>query len=179
MTSNKFKAGDLFPRITLPTLSGENLDLGTPQGTADWRMVVVYRGRHCPLCTRYLNEIEQRKEAFSDLGIDILAVSADSKAQATDHMGELTVSYPIAYDLNIAQMQELGLYLSSPRSPEETDHVFAEPGLFVINDMGQVQVLDISNGPFARPEPDILLSGLRFIRNPDNNYPIRGTYEYT
>lgn len=74
-------------------------------------------------------------------------------------------------------MQQLGLYISHPRSAQETDHPFAEPGLFVVNEKGQVQVLDISNGPFVRPELGILLSGLGFIRNPENNYPIRGTVE--
>ena len=39
----------------------------------------------------------------------------------------------------------------------------------------QVQVTDISNAPFARPDLKTLLGGLRFIRNPENNYPIRGT----
>jgi len=74
-------------------------------------------------------------------------------------------------------MQELGLYISNPRSPQETDHPFSKPGLFVVNAEGNVQVLDISNGPFARPELETLISGLGFIRSPSNNYPIRGTYE--
>lgn len=177
MTSSKFTAGDLFPAIELPNLSGENIKIGTPQGDADWRLVVVYRGKHCPMCTRYLNEIEKLKQEFTQLGIDVIAISADTKSQATAHHAELSVSYPIAYGLNIAQMQQLGLYASNPRSAQETDHVFAEPGLFVVNDKGQVQVIDISNGPFVRPELGVLLAGLSFIRNPENNYPIRGTYE--
>lgn len=74
-------------------------------------------------------------------------------------------------------MQELGLYISVPRSEKETDHPFAEPGLFVVNDKNEVQVVDISNASFARPELETLVSGLRFIRDPENNYPIRGTYE--
>ncbi|WP_394148071.1 peroxiredoxin-like family protein [Shewanella atlantica] len=177
MSSNKFTAGDTFPNIELPTVGGGHISLGAPQTGFDWKMVVVYRGRHCPLCTRYLNELEKLKQEFVKLGIDIAAVSADSEAQAAAHMAALKVSYPVAYGLNIEQMKQLGLYISHPRSAQETDHPFAEPGLYVINDKGQVQVLDISNGPFARPELGILLSGLAFIRNPENNYPIRGTYE--
>ena len=177
MTTNKFKAGDMFPAIELATVSGEQITLGKPQNGTDWQMVVVYRGKHCPLCTRYLNEVEKLKADFLEIGVDIVAVSADSQAQANAHMEQLAVSYPIAYGLSIKQMQTLGLYISNPRSAQETDHPFAEPGLFVVNEKGQVQVLDISNGPFARPELGVLLSGLGFIRNPDNNYPIRGTYE--
>ena len=177
MTSNKFKAGDLFPVIELPIVNGEKVALGKPHSGADWQMVVVYRGKHCPMCTRYLNEIEKNKAKFLELGISIIAVSADSQEQLNSHMAEVTASYPIAYGLTIEQMQQLGLYISNPRSAQETDHVFAEPGLFIINEHGQLQVIDISNGPFVRPELDGLLAGLGFIRNPENNYPIRGTYE--
>ena len=73
-------------------------------------------------------------------------------------------------------MKDLGLYISHPRSPEETDHPFAEPGVFVINESGTVQVVDISNNPFVRPSLKSLVSGLGWIRS--NTYPIRGTYEY-
>ncbi|WP_417348805.1 redoxin family protein [Ferrimonas sp.] len=177
MSSKKIAAGQLFPAIEVTTTGGELITLGVPQSGADWQMVVVYRGRHCPLCTRYLNEIEKLKQEFFKLGVDIVAVSADSRAQVAAHLPELNVSYPIAFGLSVEQMQQLGLYISHPRSAQETDHPFAEPGLYVVNEQGQIQVLDLSNGPFARPELGILLSGLAFIRNPDNNYPIRGTYD--
>ncbi|WP_367990237.1 peroxiredoxin-like family protein [Vibrio sp. NTOU-M3] len=176
MTTNKFEAGGLFPSITLPTFNGGSIELGSPSQPADWRLVVVYRGKHCPLCTRYLNELQELKERFLKLGIDIVAVSADSQAQVAAHMEKLSVNFPIAYGLSIEQMKTLGLYISSPRSEQETDHPFSEPGIFVVNDKGQVQVIDISNGPFVRPDLTTLLAGLEFIRNPENNYPIRGTY---
>lgn len=176
MTSNKLNAGELFPSIELPTLDNTTINIAKPNDGADWQLVVIYRGAHCPLCTRYLNELEALKGKFLDVGVSIVAVSADSKEQATKHLAGLSVSFPIAYGLSIEQMQQLGLYISNPRSPQETDHPFAEPGLYVINGEGRTQVIDVSNGPFVRPELGILLSGLAFIRNPENNYPIRGTF---
>ena len=74
-------------------------------------------------------------------------------------------------------MQELGLYISIPRSEKETDHNFSEPGLFVVNQDGNIQVIDISNNPFVRPSLPEFVSGINWIRNPENNYPIRGTFE--
>lgn len=177
MSALKFEAGGIFPNILVQTLEGKSITLGKPEERYDWKMVVVYRGKHCPLCTRYLNELETLVEKYRNIGIDVIAVSADSEIQARQHIEALNISYPLAYGLSVEQMQTLGLYISNPRSAQETDHPFAEPGLFVINDKGQVQVLDISNGPFARPDLGILLSGLAFILNPVNNYPIRGTYE--
>lgn len=157
MTTTKFTAGDLFPSITLPTLNGDTIVLGKPSENVDWRLVVVYRGKHCPLCTRYLNQLETLKARFLQLGMDIVAVSADSQAQLEQHKEQLTVTFPVAYGLTVEQMQTLGL--------------------FVVNSKGQVQLVDISNGPFARPDLEVLLSGLAFIRNPENDYPIRGTYQ--
>lgn len=63
--------------------------------------------------------------------------------------------------------------MSSPRSPAETDRHFPEPGVFVINPEGRLQIIDISNAPFARPDLAALLTGLKFIQAKD--YPIRGT----
>ncbi|OEF28178.1 peroxiredoxin-like family protein [Vibrio rumoiensis] len=176
--SVKLKAGDDFPVLESTLFDGSTVTLGKPNGDATWQAVVVYRGKHCPLCTKYLNELESHKQALADLGIDVVAVSADSKAQLEEHLQKLEVSFPIAYGLTEDQMKTLGLYISSPRSEQETDHNFAEPGLFIVNEKGQVQVIDISNMPFTRPELGTLLHGLAFIRNPEANYPIRGTVDY-
>ncbi|WP_160061098.1 peroxiredoxin-like family protein [Psychromonas sp. L1A2] len=176
MTHSAIAAGSPFPSLLVKDLDGASVDLSTISDNADWKMVVVYRGKHCPLCTKYLNLLETFKEKITANGVEIVAVSADSKAQLEMHLADLEISFPIYYGLTVEQMQALGLYISNPRSEKETDHLFAEPGLFVINEKGQVQVIDISNGPLARPEIGILAGGLEFIKAPENDYPIRGTY---
>ena len=105
------------------------------------------------------------------------AVSGDSKAQLDEHLEELSITYPIAYGLSQEDMAKLGLYISTPRSEKETDHNFAEPALFVLNEKNEIHIAEIANAPFVRPDLEQLVSGLEFIRNPDNNYPIRGTYK--
>ena len=177
-SSNKLKAGDEFPAIEAALLDGSTVTLGKPQGDASWQAVFIYRGKHCPLCTRYLNALEGFKQAFAEAGVEILAVSADSKPQLEAHLTQLTISFPIAFGLTEAQMKTLGLYISLPRSEQETDHNFAEPGLFVVNEHGKLHVVDISNNPFVRPELGALSNGLNWIRDPNNNYPIRGTLDY-
>lgn len=174
--TNKMHAGTVFPELTVNLLSGETVKLGDRPEGVDWKLVLVYRGRHCPLCTRYLNQLQQFKQPLADIGVDIIAVSGDSKAQLESHMAELEVDFPLAYGLTIEQMQALGLYISEPRSEQETDHSFAEPGLFVVNQDGNLQVVDISNNPFTRPELQTLVNGLSWVKDPNNNYPIRGTY---
>ncbi|GAM75221.1 glutamate synthase [Vibrio ishigakensis] len=176
--SVKLKAGQPFPKLEATLLDGSSVELGKPAAGKDWQAVFVYRGKHCPLCTKYLNEIEEYLDAFAEANVDVIAVSGDSKEQLEAHLEKVDVSFPIAYGLTEAQMKELGLYISLPRSEQETDHNFAEPGLFVINEHGNLHVVDISNNPFVRPELGALTRGLNWIKHPDNNYPIRGTLDY-
>lgn len=174
MSATKLAAGSVFPEIQVTGLDGNSVDLGARKD--GWKLVVVYRGKHCPLCTRYLNELQQHAAALADNGIDVTAVSADTREQLLDHSDKLEIDFPIYYGLSIEQMQLLGLYISRPRSAQETDHPFAEPGLFVINHDGLLQLVDISNGPFSRPELATLVGGIGWIKDPHNHYPIRGTY---
>lgn len=176
--SQRLKAGDIFPKSEATLLDGTKVTLGQPKGDAVWQAVFVYRGKHCPLCTKYLNELEEYKQTFESAGVDVLAVSADSKQQLEEHLTKLDISFPIAYGLTEEQMKTLGVYISLPRSEKETDHNFSEPGLFVVNEHGTLQVVDLSNNPFVRPELGALTRGLSWIRNPENNYPIRGTLDY-
>ena len=177
MAEIKLKAGDRFPEIVVNKIGGGNLTLGTPTNGYDGQLVVVYRGKHCPLCTRYLDELNTALSELNDIGIDVVAVSADPVKKAEEQIGQINPDYAVGYDLSIEQMRVLGLYISNPRSNEETDRPFAEPGIFFVNKETRLQVVDISNAQLARPELKTLIMGLAFICNPENNYPIRGTYE--
>ena len=170
--TDKPKSGERFPEISVPQLGGGELRLGVPIGDHDWQMVVVYRGKHCPICKTYLAELERTAPDFAKAGVGVVVVSGDPEDRARSFTDEIGVSVPVGYDLTVEQMRTLGLYVSEPRSEKETDRPFAEPGTFVINAKGLLQVVDISNAPFARPDLAGLAKGLKFIR--DNDYPIRG-----
>lgn len=176
MTTIKLEAGSPFPSISKPSLNNTTRDLSQPKDGNDWQMLIVYRGRHCPLCTRFLNELTAYTARLNAINIDVVAVSGDSREQLEDHTQKLDVNFPLFYGLSIDEMRSLGLYISHPRSEQETDHPFAEPGLYVINENRTLQVVDISNNPFVRPDLENLVSGLEWIRK--NDYPIRGTYPY-
>lgn len=166
------KSGKRMPEITVPQLGGGEMLLGAPSGDHDWRMVVVYRGKHCPICKTYLAELERVSPDFAKAGVGVVAVSGDPEDRARSFTEDIGVSFPVGYDMSVDQMHTLGLYVSAPRNAEETDRPFAEPGLFVINAEGLLHVVDISNAPFARPDLAGLAKGLKYIR--DNDYPIRG-----
>lgn len=169
--ASKLAAGSPFPEISVPTLDGGTLDPAAMQG---WRLLVVYRGKHCPLCKPYLKTLDGLIDQFSEAGVSVAAVSADPRAKAEADVAEFGWRFPVGYDLSIPQMKALGLYISEPRSPQETDRPFAEPGLFLINPANTVQIVDISNAPFSRPDLAAIARGAKRIQ--EMNYPIRGTH---
>jgi peroxiredoxin len=136
-------------------------------------MFVVYRGKHCPLCKKYLKTLDGLRDGLSAAGVTVLAASADPREKAEADVASEGWRFPVGYGLSMDQMRTLGLYVSEPRSPQETDRPFSEPGLFVINPEGRVQIVDISNAPFARPDLAGILNGIKLIQ--ERNYPIRGT----
>lgn len=176
MANTKLIAGQVFPDIAIAKWGGGEVQLSKSSEAYDWKMVVVYRGKHCPICTNYLTTLNQLLPEFHAIGVDVVAVSADTEEKAQIQMGEVNPDFEMGFGLTIEQMQKLGLYISTPRSEAESDRPFAEPALFVINNKGELQIVDISNAPFARPELNSVLMGLKFVRNPENNYSIRGTY---
>ncbi|HEV7458428.1 MAG TPA: peroxiredoxin-like family protein [Roseococcus sp.] len=167
----KLAAGAPFPALGVPRLGGGEIN---PAAMAGWRLLVVYRGKHCPLCKPYLNGLDKLIEEFAAAGVQVMAVSADPVEKAQADVAEFGWRFPVGHDLSVEQMRALGLYVSEPRSPQETDRPFAEPGLFVINPAGQVQVVDISNAPWARPDLAAIARGVKRIQ--DVGYPIRGTH---
>jgi peroxiredoxin len=168
--TEKLRSGQAMPHLTLPTTDSGEIEIG---GAGRWQMVVVYRGKHCPICTRYLTTLNELSPAFREAGVELVAISTDPAEKARPQAEELELSYPVGYALSIDQARELGLYISEPRSSQETDRPFAEPGTFVVNPDGALQIIDISNAPFSRPDPAGLLNGIKVIREKD--YPIRGT----
>lgn len=169
-SSCKISAGSTAPDVSFSTVGGDTIDLARKQG---WCLVIVYRGKHCPLCSKYLDTLNRLHPQFEVAGIRVIAVSGDPREKAEAQASEQQLNFPVGYGLTIEQMHQLGLYVSEPRSLQETDRAFPEPGTFLINPDGKLQVIDVSNAPFARPDLASLLQGIQFIQA--NDYPIRGT----
>lgn len=48
----------------------------TPAATFD--LVVFYRGLHCPICAKYLMELERLMPEFQKRDVQVVAVSSDN-----------------------------------------------------------------------------------------------------
>lgn len=137
-----------------------------------WTMLIVYRGKHCPRCKKYLNKLSNMISDWEQI-MDVVVVSSDTLEKAKADLDEFGWRFDLCYGLTVPQMRTLGTYVSEPLSEAETDAPFSEPGAFAIKPDGSLLLADISNGPAARPDLDELLDGMAF--NIKNDRPVRGT----
>ena len=140
-------------------------------GMARWTMLFVYRGRHCPRCKKFLGKLNAALPAWQEV-LDVVVTSGDPRDKAQADAQEFGWNFPLCHSLTEDQMRTLGLYVSDPLSEAETTHRFAEPGAFGIRPDGTLMLVDISNGPAARPDLEELLDGMIF--NITNDRPTRG-----
>ncbi|SLN63227.1 redoxin domain-containing protein [Pseudooctadecabacter jejudonensis] len=170
MTHKRPNVGGAIAPFDLKCVSGGTRTIGGPSDR--WTMVFIYRGKHCPRCKRFLNKLDAVLHQWS-AQMNVIVASADTRDKAEADLAEFGWRFDLCYGLQEAQMRDLGLYVSAPLSEAETTANFAEPGAFGIKPDGTLMLVDISNGPAARPDLEELLDGMIF--NITNDRPVRGT----
>ena len=166
----------IIPRTETPDLRVETVGRGpwrlserTPKNLT---LIVFYRGHHCPLCKKQLQEFERLLPEFEQRGIDVIAVSSNTRelAEKTVEEWELT-NLPVGYGLPTEEALRWGLFVSNAVKDTEPAQ-FTEPGLFVIAPDRTLYASMIQTMPFSRPSARQLLSALDYIVT--NGYPARG-----
>lgn len=61
-------------------MQGGVIEVGAPTGK--WQLIVVYRGKHCPVSRNYLASLQQIIYELDDLGVEVLALTADGREKA-------------------------------------------------------------------------------------------------
>jgi peroxiredoxin len=164
-------AGAAFPAFDINMINGDVQTVG--QANDSWQLIIVYRGKHCGRCKKYLNILESMQSEWLAAGFTITVFSADTLEKAQADIKEFGWTFPIGYGLSESDMQNLGVYISDPLTPDETDNRFAEPAVFCLRPDATVQIVSLSNGPSARPDLAELLDGMIFTI--EHGKPARGT----
>jgi len=167
------KSGSAFPTMSFDKVGGGTIKVGGD--IEKWTLFIVYRGKHCGRCKKYLNQLEAMQSEWHDANFEIAVVSADTEEKAKADIAEFGWTFDIGFGLSQVQMKQLGLFVSTPLSETETDRAFAEPGIFCITPSGDVQIISVSNGPAVRPDLVELLDGMIFTIK--NDRPARGDLE--
>jgi peroxiredoxin len=161
----------MAPALDLPLLGGGHFNLAD-RHPRSFTMIVAYRGLHCPICKTYLRDLDRKLNDFAQKGVDVVAISTDTKGRAEQSKSEWGLErLPIAYGLTIEKAREWGLFISASIKENEPG-LFAEPGLFLVQPEGTLYATSIQTMPFARPSFSDVLAAVDFVMQ--KNYPARG-----
>ena len=166
------------PALNLPLTNGERFVLGAQPGEK-FDLLVFYRGLHCPICAKYLLELERLAPEFASRGVQVVAISSDDEERGKAMAEKVKASgVKFAYGLSLRSAREWGLYVSTSRGTTsigiEEPELFSEPGVFIVRPDGTLYYGAVQTMPFARPHFDELLAALDFALG--KNYPARGEY---
>ena len=171
----------LMPRLPVPTLevktvTGTTFNLSS-SGAENFTLVVFYRGLHCPICAKYLIELERLAQEYNNRGVKIIAISTDNEERAKNMAEKISANLvEFGYGLTLSEARQWGLYISSGRGPTsigiEEPTLFSEPGVFLVRPDGTLYYGSTQTIPFARPSFQDLLAGVDFAIT--KNYPARG-----
>ena len=166
------------PALNLPLTNGERFVLGANPGEK-FDLLVFYRGLHCPICAKYLLELERLAPEFASRGVQVVAISSDTEERGKAMADKVKASgVQFAYDLSLRSAREWGLYVSTSRGTTsigiEEPELFSEPGVFIVRPDGTLYYGATQTMPFARPQFQDLIGAIEFAVAKD--YPARGEY---
>lgn len=177
------KRGALTPRQPVPALIVPLVNAGQfdlrAQAAERFNLVVFYRGLHCPICVKYLIELEALVPEFNKRGVQVVALSSDDADRAQAMVEKIKASHlKIGYGLSLRSAREWGLYISASKGKTsigiEEPALFSEPGVFIVRPDGTLYYGSMQTMPFARPSFQDLLGAIDFAIAKD--YPARGEY---
>jgi peroxiredoxin len=166
------------PALNLPLTNGERFVLGANPGEK-FDLLVFYRGLHCPICAKYLLELERLAPEFASRGVQVVAISSDTEERGKLMAEKVKASgVKFAHGLSLRSAREWGLYISTTRGTtsigiDEPD-LFSEPGVFLVRPDGTLYYGAVQTMPFARPQFQDLIGAVDFAVAKD--YPARGEY---
>ena len=166
------------PALNVPLTTGGRFVLGAEPGKV-FDLLVFYRGLHCPICAKYLLELERLAPEFAQRGVQVVAISSDDEDRAKQMADKVKASgVKFAYGLSLASARQWGLYISTSRGKTsigiEEPALFSEPGVFIVRPDGTLYYGAVQTMPFARPAFQDLVGAIDFAVAKD--YPARGEY---
>ncbi len=95
--------GDLFPDLVLNVVDRGRAKL-SELADGSWTLVHLYRGEWCPTCQGYFDRVAQARSDIEEVGLRIVAISADPKEKARATRDDHELGFPIAYGATPAAM---------------------------------------------------------------------------
>lgn len=154
------RAGEVVPDVQLRTAEGAAVGLREAVA-AQPSLIVFYRGGWCPYCSAHLAELRRVEAEIRELGLQILAVSADrpeklreSRERLQDVLPEEEPGYTLLSDNRMEAAQAFGVAfrvddevvrryrddfdIDLEDASGEEHHLLPHPSIFVVDADGKI-----------------------------------------
>jgi peroxiredoxin len=149
--------GEKFPRLSITTTQGENLEL--PDALEGHFVVVLfYRGSWCPYCNAQLRAFQRAAESLAEVDAHVIALSVDDKSTTTELVDKLGLTFPVGYGADAHAVAEVTGAFVNP------EPVFLQSTGFILDPAGRVIISVYSSGAIGRLVPEDVVGMIRYVR---------------
>jgi hypothetical protein len=85
---------DWVPELRVPTLAHGDFDLAA-DAPKQFTLISFYRGLHCPVCLKYLRELESLIPEYERRGTKVIAISSDVPDRAQKMASKVGTNFAI------------------------------------------------------------------------------------
>ena len=121
-------------------------------------VLVVYRTIGCPVCRKYLKQLQDELPLLEQAGARVIAISADSAANVARMREEHQLTFQMGGGLDRETAARYGLYWN-----EQNAH--AEPGLFILDRDNRFLYASVQSFPLGRVDVKEITRLVQFFRN--------------
>jgi peroxiredoxin len=135
-----------FPHLTIDAAGGGTISL--PRDLAgSYSVVLLYRGSWCPYCNAQLMAFSRAQNTLTELGIKVVALSADDEVTASAFVQKHELRFPVGHSADVDHVAAAtGAYINPhPRYFQSTG--------FVLDPAGRVITAVYSSGAIGRLLP--------------------------
>src|ERR1700742_3850151 len=127
------------PELRVPTLAHGDFDLST-DAPKQFTLIAFYRGLHCPVCLKYLRDLESLLPEYERRGTKAIAISSDVSERAQEMASKVGDGLRFGDSLPLSVARNGGLYIWASREKSsmgvEEPPLFSEPAVFLIRPDG-------------------------------------------
>jgi peroxiredoxin len=149
---------DPFPALTLDTVGDGTLSV-TRHLAGSYGAILIYRGSWCPYCNAQLAGFARAKEKLDELGLRVVALSVDSRADAAVLVEKHRLNFPVGYGVDADKIAaSTGAYVNdSPRYLQSTG--------FLLDPGGKVITAVYSSGAIGRLVAEDVIGFVRYMKS--------------
>jgi peroxiredoxin len=150
--------GALFPHLTIDATGGGTISLPCDLA-GSFSVVLLYRGSWCPYCNAQLMAFSRAHDTLTELGVKVVALSADDEATASALVKKHDLRFPVGHSADVDYVAALTGAYTNPHPK-----YFQSTG-FVLDPSGRVITAVYSSGAIGRLLPADVVGFVDYVKS--------------